>query len=242
MAEQNKAIAVVLLHSLIKPAGALCSRLFCLTFSCSFMIQFKNVDLKLGNKQLLKNFDLRIRKGDKILLSAQSGSGKTSLLRLMLGFIDPDQGTILFMQKELAPDNIRKVREHFAYLSKEIDFPNGKVRDAFHEIFCFSANKHLGYTEKKLLEKLREFGLPEEILDKNTSVISGSERQYLGWILIMLLDRPILLLDEPTSAMDDKQKQWFINYVAQTKKTVICVSHDPSWQLPGMKVISDLKS
>jgi ABC-type lipoprotein export system ATPase subunit len=60
--------------------------------------------------------------------------------------------------------------------------------------------------------------------------------------MVMLLDRPVLLLDEPTSALNEKQKRRFIDFVAHTKKTVVCVSHDPAWQFPGMKVISAFKS
>lgn len=203
------------------------------------MIRFKRVSLSLGNKQLLKNFDLRIRKGDKVLLYAQSGSGKTSLLRLILGFTDPNEGKVFFRRKPITAKNVQLVRKQVAYLSQDVDFPNGKVREVFREIFQFSANKHLKYTDEMLVEKLSEYNLSEEILDKNTSIISGGERQRLGWILAILLDRPVLLLDEPTSAMDDKQKKRFIDFIEQTKKTVICVSHDPDWQVPSMKIVSN---
>ena len=202
------------------------------------MIRFKRVSLSVGNKQLLKNFDLRINKGDKVLLYAQSGSGKTSLLRLILGFTDPDEGTVYFKKKPITATKIQSIRQQVAYLSQDVDFPNGKVREVFQEIFQFSSNRHLKFTDEMLIEKLNEYDLSEEILDKNTSIISGGERQRLGWILVMLLNRPVLLLDEPTSAMDDKQKKRFIDYVAQTKKTVICVSHDPDWQIPEMKIVS----
>lgn len=194
----------------------------------------------MGNKQLLKNFNLRINKGDKVLLAAQSGSGKTTLLRLILGFTDPDEGKILFNKKKLSPDTIQKIRRQVAYLSQDVDFPNGKVRDVFKEIFEFSANKHLKYSESQLIRKLKEYDLPLAMLDKNTSIISGGERQRLGWILVQLLDRPVLLLDEPTSAMDERQKKRFIEFVKQTKKTVVCVSHDPAWQVPAMKRITSL--
>ncbi|TDO04941.1 ATP-binding cassette domain-containing protein [Sunxiuqinia elliptica] len=206
------------------------------------MIRFKNVSLNLGGKQLLKTFNLRINRGDKVLLAAQSGSGKTSLLRLLLGFIDPDEGKIFWGKKELTSETIRKIRTQIAYLSQDVDFPNGKVKDVFQEIFEFDRNRHLNYRPEMLAEKLQEFDLSEELLEKNTSLISGGERQRLGWILVQLLDRPLLLLDEPTSAMDEKQKQRFINYIAETKKTVICVSHDSDWQLPEMKVITTLLS
>lgn len=177
-----------------------------------------------------------------MLLAAQSGSGKTSLLRLLLGFIDPDEGKIFWGKKEITSESIRKIRTQIAYLSQDVDFPNGKVKDVFQEIFVFDRNRHLNYRPEMLVEKLQEFDLSEELLEKNTSLISGGERQRLGWILIQLLDRPLLLLDEPTSAMDEKQKQRFIDYIAETKKTVICVSHDSDWQLPEMKVITTLLS
>lgn len=172
------------------------------------------------------------------MLYAQSGTGKTSVLRLILGFADPDEGTVYFKKKPITAATIQSVRKQVAYLSQDVDFPNGKVREVFYEIFQFSANRHLKYSDELLIEKLREYDLSEEILDKNTSIISGGERQRLGWILAILLDRPVLLLDEPTSAMDDRQKKRFIDFVAQTKKTVICVSHDPDWQIPDMKLIS----
>ena len=194
----------------------------------------------MGNKQLMKNFNLIIAKGEKVIFSAPSGSGKSSLLRLVLGFTDTDEGKILFNQKEVKAENLRKIRQQVGYLSQDIDFPNGKVTDVFQEIFSYAANKHLHYSEEKLIEKLKEVNLSEDILKKNTSDISGGERQRLGWVLIMLLERSVWLLDEPTSAMDDKQKQFFIDYISKSKKTVVCVSHDPDWQKPDFTLIKSL--
>ncbi len=207
-----------------------------------FMIRFKNVSLKLGNKQLLEQFNLMVAKGEKVVFSAPSGSGKTSLLRLVLGFISADEGKIIFNQKEVKPANMRSIRSQIGYLSQDIDFPNGKVNEVFSEIFSYTTNKPINYSEDKLIEKLKEVNLNEEILQKNTSDISGGERQRLGWVLIMLLDRPVLLLDEPTSALDDRMKRFFIDYITHTNKTVICVSHDAEWQVPPMKVISNFKA
>ena len=206
------------------------------------MIRFKNVSLKLGNKQLFEHFNLTVAKGDKVVFSAPSGSGKTSLLRLVLGFIDPDEGKIIFNKKEVKPENLRLIRSQAAYLSQDIDFPNGRVNEVFGEIFNYAANKNCNYSESGLLKTLAEVGLPDEILHKNTSDISGGERQRLGWALIMLLDRPVLLLDEPTSALDDRMKHFFIEQIKKTGKTVICVSHDAEWQIPEMRVISSFYS
>ncbi len=201
------------------------------------MIQFQNISLKLGDRQLLDQFSLTVPEGEKVVLTAPSGSGKTSLLNLILGFIDPDQGSIRLNRTEVKPGNMQQIRSQIGHLSQEIDFPNGKVGDVFQEIFSCSPNKHIPYSAGKLMGKLRDVDLPTGILQKNTSDISGRERQKLGWVLIMLLDRPVLLLDEPTSALNEQQKLFFIDYVTATRKTVICASHDPEWQLPGIRII-----
>ncbi|MEL7588873.1 MAG: ATP-binding cassette domain-containing protein [Prolixibacteraceae bacterium] len=201
------------------------------------MIQFQNVSLKLGDRQILDQFNLTVSTGEKVVLTAPSGSGKTSLLKLILGFIDADQGMIRFGDKEVKSGNMQLIRSQIGYLSQDIDFPNGRVAEVFPEIFSYYANRHIPYSTRLLANKLREVNLPIGTLQKNTSDISGGERQRLGWILIMLLDRPVLLLDEPTSALDEKQKEFFIRYVVNTDKTVICASHDPEWQLPGIRII-----
>ncbi|MGV8091659.1 MAG: ATP-binding cassette domain-containing protein [Mangrovibacterium sp.] len=203
------------------------------------MIQFQNVSLKLGNRQILDQYNLKIATGEKVVLTAPSGSGKTSLLKLIMGMIDPNHGIIRFNRTEVKPGNMQQIRSQIGYLSQDIDFPNGRVSEVFKEIFRYIPNMHIQYSEKKLIKKLRLVNLPLEILQKNTIDISGGERQKLGWVLIMLLDRPVLLLDEPTSALDEEQKMFFINYVASTNKTVICSSHDPEWQSNGMRIISE---
>ena len=206
------------------------------------MIRFKNVSLKLGNKQLLGQFNLNIAKGDKVIISAPSGSGKSSLLKLLLGFMEADEGKIIFNQKEVKTENMRAIRSQIAYLSQDIDLPNGKVEEVFNEIFHYSINRSLAFSREIFVEKLRQVKLNEDILKKNTVDISGGERQRLGWILVMLLDRPVLLLDEPTSALDETMKLFFVDYIKHSKKTVICSSHDPEWHTAPMRVITNLRS
>ncbi|PTN07261.1 ATP-binding cassette domain-containing protein [Mangrovibacterium marinum] len=204
------------------------------------MIRFKNVSLRLGNKQLLRQFNLTIAQGEKVVIAAPSGSGKSSLLKLLLGFLEPDTGQINFNRLPVKPENMREIRSQLAYLSQGIDFPNGKVEAVFHEIFQYTANKQLPYSRDLLLQKARELKLGDDILQKNTANISGGERQRLGWALLMLLDRPVLLLDEPTSALDEPMKRYFVDYIAQCDKTVICCSHDPEWQTEPIRLIKNL--
>ncbi|WP_372773666.1 ATP-binding cassette domain-containing protein [Mangrovibacterium sp.] len=206
------------------------------------MIRFKNVSLKLGNKQLLEHYDLKIAKGDKVVISTPSGTGKSSLLKLLLGFFEADNGKIIFNQKEVKPENMRFIRSQIGYLSQDIDLPNGRIEDVFNEIFQYSSNKSLPYNRELLLEKLKLLQLSDDILSKNTIDISGGERQRLGWVLIMLLNRPVWLLDEPTSALDTSMKEFLIDFVRHSKKTVICASHDIEWHTEPMRIITNLRS
>ncbi len=157
-----------------------------------------------------------------------------------MGFAQPDQGQVLVNQMEVSPDNLRQIRSQIGYLSQDVDLPNGKVEQVFAEIFNYAGNRHLAYHPDLLKEKALALKLDGDILRKNTADISGGERQRLGWILLMLLDRPILLLDEPTAALDKTMKQYFVDWIAKSKKTVICSSHDPEWQAPSMRIIQNL--
>lgn len=195
----------------------------------------------MGDRQILDQYNLRISTGEKVVLTAPSGSGKTSLLRLIMGFVDPDGGHIRFGNSEVKAGNMQKIRSQVGYLSQDIDFPNGKAGPVFDEIFRDLPDRHPLYSAEVLREKLCLVSLPLEILQKNTADISGEDRQKLGWALIMLLDRPVLLLDEPTSALSKKQKQFFVDYIRSSGKTVICASHDPEWQQNGMRIIADFR-
>ena len=206
------------------------------------MIDIRNVSFKSGERLIFDRFDLKVGDGEKIILSAPSQSGKTCLLKLILGFLYPDQGQIYVDNKRVIPENMQWILGRVGYLSQGIDFPSGKVSRVFEEIFRSKTNSHIRYTEDLLRRALKKTGLSKEILSMNTIDISGNTRQRLGWTLIMMMDRSVLLLDEPTSAMDKEQKLFFINYVMNTNKTVICSSHDVEWSFTGVRVIHKFNS
>ena len=201
------------------------------------MIDIRNVSFKSGERLIFNRLNLTVGDGEKIVLSAPSQCGKTCLLKLILGFIFPDEGQIYVDNKRVIPDNMQRILGKIGYLSQGIDFPSGKVANVFEDIFRSKTNTHIGYSEDMLKRTLKKTGLSKDILSVNTIDISGNIRQRLGWTLIMMLDRPVLLLDEPTSAMDKEQKLFFINYVMNTNKTVICSSHDEEWLFTGVRTI-----
>ncbi|MGL4955316.1 MAG: ATP-binding cassette domain-containing protein, partial [Cetobacterium sp.] len=76
------------------------------------MIKFKNIDLKFNDKIILKDFNLTINKGEKVLIAGKSGKGKSTLLKILLGFNSPDSGEVLFQNIQLNEKNIDNIRKY----------------------------------------------------------------------------------------------------------------------------------
>lgn len=193
------------------------------------MIEFKDISLLFGDKTIFKDFSLEIKRGEKVLLNAPSGSGKSTLFKLLLGFEKPQKGQIEIDGKNLSSKTIRELRNKIAYVSQDVDIPNGTVDLVLEEVFNFHYNKNKGLDRRKLSELLKFMNLSDEILSKQVNELSGGERARIGLIIAILLDRPILLLDEVTSALDKELKEKVVQLTSRLDKTVLVISHDILW-------------
>ncbi|MCG8499551.1 MAG: ATP-binding cassette domain-containing protein [Firmicutes bacterium] len=194
------------------------------------MVEFSNISLAFDDKKIFENFNLNILKGEKVLLSAPSGSGKSSLFKLLLGFLKPDQGIIQFKGKKLNKNTVREIRNSISYVSQDIEFRDEKVVSLMKEIFLYHHNKNKDLNHKRIEDLLTYFHLNKNILEKKIGELSGGERQRLGLITAILLDREVWLLDEVTSALDHELKQKVVDYITQNDKTVLVISHDDIWK------------
>lgn len=193
------------------------------------MIKFENLNLKFGEIKILENFNLQINEGEKVLLSAPSGSGKSTVLKLLLGFINSDSGKILVDGVELNKKNISYIRNNISYVSQDVELKKERVSPLLEEIFSYKGNLEKEFDREKLFSLMEFFELDKSVLQKNVKKLSGGERQRLGIIICIMLDRPVWLLDEITSALDTKLKNKVINYILNSEKTVLLVSHDVQW-------------
>jgi thiamine transport system ATP-binding protein len=151
-----------------------------------------------------RRFDLSFsaRPGEVTAISGQSGAGKSTLLDLVAGFLEPSAGTLtldgidlLRLQPEERPVSILFQSETlFDHLSAghnlELGLPRGKPRDEKHQLISAA---------------LAEVGLPD-VLGQRADTLSGGERQRVALARTLLRDRPVLLLDEPFSALDDETR------------------------------------
>lgn len=194
--------------------------------SCQ-MIVFNGVSLARKGKNVFSSLNLRVKKNEKRLLYAKSGVGKTTLLKLVLGFESVDSGMIYVNSDPVDSAHIIKIRKQIFYLSQDIDLKKGLVLDFLNEIFL--ANTGKTFDPYQLDEWLSFLELDKKILNQDCSDLSGGERQRMGLVIGFLLDRPIWLLDEPTSALDQGMKEKVVQKILGLEKTMIIVSHDNIW-------------
>lgn len=189
------------------------------------MIKIQNLCFSYPEQDALC-YNLEVGTGDKLWLHGPSGAGKTTLFKLMLGFMKPAEGKILIDGEELGAGNVYALRQKMSYVPQRPVLGRGKVVDIFQEIFSFKGNKHLEFEEEETTRYFEKFGLQPEMLQKNFEELSGGEQQRVSIILALLHNRQILLLDEAVSAIDQKQRRKILEHLAETDHTILLIAHD----------------
>ena len=194
-------------------------------------IQFKDLMIKFGDRTIIKDYNLAVKKGEKVLISGKSGTGKSSLIKALLGFIDYEAGDILVNGNVIEGKEFRNIRNQFAYVNQDVTLRKGSIKNYLLEIQTYKYNSFEFTGEYLLDEKLMTyFEFDPQYLFKNSEELSGGERQRLGIIMAIMLKRPIFLLDEITSGLDRELKKKTVEYFAQCSETVIVISHDEVWE------------
>jgi len=201
------------------------------------LIEYRNINLKFDERILFSDFNLEINKNEKVLFSAASGQGKTTLVRMLLGFIVPDSGEIVVNGITLSGETINSIRKDITYVSQDADLPKGIVAEVFAEVFGYRVNRHLNYEKRILLKWLNEFSLMPDILEQQVDCISGGERQRLDLIMGILLDRDIWVLDEITTGLDAELKKKIVEVLLTYEKTMLIVSHDEIYKNNGLREV-----
>ncbi|MBN2435751.1 MAG: ATP-binding cassette domain-containing protein [Spirochaetes bacterium] len=194
------------------------------------MITFESISLNFDDKILFENFNHKFEKGSKTLIYGNSGKGKSTLLRMILGFQSEYRGKISFNGTPLSPETINRVRSQCSYVSQDVDLPDDTVKNVIDSIFMLKANRKITPDYDLFNKMAKDFQLPTGLLTKPTSELSGGERQRTGLIIAFMLKRPVLLLDEPTSAVESSMKNTIVSKIMESNKTALIVSHDPEWR------------
>ena len=190
-------------------------------------IAIDRLSVSFSDTPVFKALSLSVIRGEKVTITGPSGSGKSTLLRCVMGFTPITSGRIEILGEELSAANIWQLRGKMAYVAQEPAPGEGVVRDTLCHPFTYRINHALSYNETEVLTLFELFHLAPALLDKKNGTLSGGEKQRIALIAALLLHRPLLLLDEAASALDNTTKQGVREYLRNRKDlTILSVSHD----------------
>lgn len=190
-------------------------------------ISFRDIEIKYGNKKVISNFNFLIRPKESIAIVGKIGAGKSSIVKALLKLIkykgdilidgvnineiDPCiiRSQILYVRQNPLPFN-RSLYDNISYGNKNItknDIDNLFVKYNLYNFFNHDPNKKVG---------------------KKGGYLSGGQRQLIFLLRVMLSSSPIIILDEPTSSLDDKSTKYVMQILSDilSTRTVIIITHD----------------
>ncbi|QWD46249.1 ABC transporter ATP-binding protein [Polynucleobacter paneuropaeus] len=195
-------------------------------------VSLDSVSLKKGGVEILKNISLDIVKGNKIAFIGESGSGKSSLVELIIGLTEPTSGVIK-VNGSIDPHNNRGWWSHLAYLSQDVYLTDSTILENITLSKSYDESILDNAIEKSKLDKFIKT-LKDGIHSKtgeNGVNLSGGQRQRIALARAIYKGRDILILDEPTSALDPQTEKEIYETVLSLggDQTVIFITHNTEY-------------
>jgi phospholipid/cholesterol/gamma-HCH transport system ATP-binding protein len=196
-------------------------------------VEFKNVTKAYGSKQVLRGVDLKVYRGEVLVILGGSGSGKSVTLRHMLGLEAPDSGQVFVEEEDITDhpeEELYRVRKKFGML-----FQSGALFDSMtvFENVAFPLREHADMSQEEIgravREKLELVNLPntEQLMPVD---LSGGMRKRVGLARSIVLDPKMILYDEPTTGLDpitaQKINELIIDLQSKLNVTSVVVTHD----------------
>jgi phospholipid/cholesterol/gamma-HCH transport system ATP-binding protein len=205
-------------------------------------IVIKALHKSFGDQTVLNGIDLAVERGETLAILGRSGTGKSVLLKLIIGLQEPDSGSIRIHGQEitgLALEELNEVRKKVGFL-----FQYAALYDSLtvEENVAFPLKRHTALSAEERKERVRDLlasvGM-EQDLEKMPSQISGGMQKRVGLARALALEPDILLFDEPTAGLDPitarEIGELILHLQGQRKRACIVVTHD----IPNAKTVSD---
>jgi osmoprotectant transport system ATP-binding protein len=194
------------------------------------MIELESVSKKFGAMVALHETNLCFDAGRTTVLVGSSGCGKSTILRLIIGLLEPTTGTIKIEGQRVSASNILALRRQIGYVIQE----GGLFAHLTAEQNVFLMARHLNQPAQEMQTRLRELcaltHLPENALTRYPVELSGGQRQRVSLMRALMLQPKVLLLDEPLGALDPMVRahlQEDLKEIFQRlQQTTVMVTHD----------------
>jgi len=207
------------------------------------IIKIIDLSKSINDKKLLEGINLKIIKGESLVIIGKSGSGKSLFIKCMLGILKPSQGKIIIKNKDIF--SVKREQQEAILKNFGVTFQGNALFDSLKvwENISFKLNQNNIYKLKKIKENvehvLHQVGLSNSIMYQYPSQLSGGMQKRVA-IARAIIDEPeILIFDEPTSGLDpvtgNKINSLIIDNVKRLGCTSITITHD----LDSIKKIAD---
>jgi ABC-type multidrug transport system fused ATPase/permease subunit len=193
-------------------------------------IELNEINFSYDDKKIFNNFNLKIKGGQKIAFVGKSGSGKTTIAKLITGFVTPQEGQVLIDGQDMSRIALKTYYPYIGYLTQEPMIFDGTIKNNL--LYSLPDKTASTITDQQLHEVLKNAEC-DFITDLNTEIgekgirLSGGERQRLAIAKLMLKNPEIIILDEPTSALDSFSEEAITRALdcLFKNKTVIIIAH-----------------
>lgn len=192
------------------------------------IIEFKDIKKDYDKNVVIPNLNLSINKGEFITIIGTSGSGKTTVLKMMNGLIEPTSGMIQIHGKDIKKQNLIQLRRKMGYVIQgSMLFPHLTVKQNIAYVPQLENKK----VDHQLIEEwLQKVQLDPSLKDKYPSELSGGQQQRVAIARGLIHQPDILLMDEPFGAVDEITRRQLqdeiLKIYQQTKTTILFVTHD----------------
>ncbi len=196
-------------------------------------IKFKNVSFSYQEEKVLENFNLEIKKGEKVGIVGRSGAGKSTLINLLLRFYDPDEGSIEIDGVDIRELTFSSLRSLMGVVLQDTLILGGTIREniLYGNLDATSEEIHLASVRAHAHEFIvhLEKGYDTEV-GEGGARFSGGQKQRIAIARALLKDPPILIFDEATSNLDPESEKYILDTIANIEedKIVIVVAHSLS--------------
>ena len=189
------------------------------------MIEFQNVSFSYGETPVVENLTFSIKKGENVGLIGANGAGKSTIMKLMLGLIS-GSGEIKVDGLPVNKENLAEIRRKIGFVLQDSD--NQMFMPTVYEDMIFGPRNYglsKEETEKRVDDILAQLGL-QNLKHRHNHKISGGEKRMAAIATILAMEPEMILMDEPSTALDPVNRRTVINTINRLPQTKLIASHD----------------
>ncbi|WP_457679721.1 energy-coupling factor ABC transporter ATP-binding protein [Thermovibrio sp.] len=190
------------------------------------ILKVENLKVEVGGREVLRGVNLKVKKGEKLFLIGDNGAGKSTLVEAIMGFVEHKEGKIFLKGKEV------KEKKEFRELRKTVGYC---FQNPDEQLFCPTVEEEIAFGPLALGRKkeevrkvvdsmLKEFQI-EELRERPTFELSGGEKRIVSIAAVLAMEPELLILDEPTNALDSKKLKLLTNFLKNYNGSLIVITH-----------------